>query len=208
MNLGPGGKQAVMRTTSFQCNGETICQPMVFPMDHADPQLRGKQKGVKQALVERNLWRNGLTLRCKTGECNEEHTCCASAILGNQPDFLSQKSLVQEVIERHGHLCLFFPKYHCEMNFIEFFWGATKKYLRDNCDYTFEGLKARLPAAMESVQLHIIRRWSNRMWRWVEAYDTGLSCQDAQRKVRNSSSYKYKSHRRPTERLGALLDQS
>ena len=32
-----------------------------------------------------------------------------------------QKSSVQEVIEAAGHLCIFLPKFHCELNFIEFF---------------------------------------------------------------------------------------
>ena len=32
------------------------------------------------------------------------------------------KSLVQEVIEAAGHICIFLPKFHCELNFIEFFW--------------------------------------------------------------------------------------
>jgi hypothetical protein len=38
-----------------------------------------------------------------------------------QPDFQQQKSLVQEVIEAAGHLCILLPKFHCELNFIEFF---------------------------------------------------------------------------------------
>jgi len=35
-----------------------------------------------------------------------------------------------------GHLCIFLPKFHCELNFIKFFWGVVKKYLYNNCDYT------------------------------------------------------------------------
>ena len=31
------------------------------------------------------------------------------------------KSSVQEVIEAAGHLCIFSPKFYCELNFIEFF---------------------------------------------------------------------------------------
>jgi hypothetical protein len=32
-------------------------------------------------------------------------------------------SLKQETIKGLGHLCLFLLKFHCELNFIEFFWG-------------------------------------------------------------------------------------
>ncbi|CAK5275047.1 unnamed protein product [Mycena citricolor] len=53
--------------------------------------------------------------------------------------------MVQEVVEDAGHLCLLLPKFHCELNFIEYFWGAVKKYLRNNCDYTFNTLKTNMP---------------------------------------------------------------
>ena len=43
-----------------------------------------------------------------------------------QLDFTSQKPLLQEYIESHGHLCDYYPKYHCELNFIEQYWGAAK----------------------------------------------------------------------------------
>jgi hypothetical protein len=54
----------------------------------------------------------------------------AETILASQPDFLEQKCSIAEIIEKAGHLCLFLPKYHCELNIIEFFWGATKRYTR------------------------------------------------------------------------------
>ncbi len=89
--------------------------------------------------------------------------CCLKRILEQESDFQKQKSLVQEVIEAAGHLCIFLPKFHCELNFIEFFWGLVKKYLRDNCDYTFDTLKENMPKALASVKLVTIRRWEHRM---------------------------------------------
>ncbi|OAX39442.1 hypothetical protein K503DRAFT_849509 [Rhizopogon vinicolor AM-OR11-026] len=80
-----------------------------------------------------------------------------------------------------SHVCIFLPKFHCELNFIEFFWGRVKKYLRDNCDGSFETLKANLPKALESVQ--------------------ALPTKEAQLQVQQFSSTKYnnKSHRRIPE---------
>ncbi|OAX34270.1 hypothetical protein K503DRAFT_699039 [Rhizopogon vinicolor AM-OR11-026] len=68
-----------------------------------------------------------------------------------QSDFKEQKSLVQEIIERAGHLCMFLPKFHCELNFIEFFWGRVKKYLRDHHDCTFETLKSFGSSVQQSI---------------------------------------------------------
>ncbi|KAG0144232.1 hypothetical protein CROQUDRAFT_47629, partial [Cronartium quercuum f. sp. fusiforme G11] len=46
---------------------------------------------------------------------------CWSKILGSQSDFASEKPLLQMVIEEVGHICLFLPKFHCELNPIEIF---------------------------------------------------------------------------------------
>ena len=43
-----------------------------------------------------------------------------------QPDCVSQKPQLQELIESRSHLCDFYPKYHCELNFIKQYWGAAK----------------------------------------------------------------------------------
>ena len=91
-----------------------------------------------------------------------------------QPDFQEQRSLVQETIENAGHLCIFLPKYHCELNFIEFFWGAVKRYLREHCDYLYEGLQANLLKALESVNISTIRKWEHRTMRWKNAYRGGM----------------------------------
>ena len=96
------------------------------------------------------------------GKCQSGATdCCAKHILDLQPDFKEQKSLVQEVIEASGHLCIFLPKFHCELNFIEFFWGAVKRYLREHCNYTFKTLQDNMPKALESVSIQTIQKWEH-----------------------------------------------
>src|SRR6266404_1579850 len=73
-----------------------------------------------------------------------------------------------------GHLCLFLPKFHCELNPIEYSWGMVKKYLCDHCDYSFNGLKDNLPKALDLVPIQTVRRWEHRLFRWLNAYREGL----------------------------------
>ncbi|KAF9502066.1 hypothetical protein BDN71DRAFT_1500217 [Pleurotus eryngii] len=149
-------------------------------------------KGIKQVLLERGLWPNkGLVMQCKS-------TC--------EPDFKEQRSLVQEVIEAAGHECIFLPKFHCELNFIEFFWGAVKRYLADHCDYTFDTLKENMPKALAAVEVSTIRKWEHRMQRWMDGYREGLGAKEAQFKVREFSSTKYTSHRRIPNQVAAVFD--
>lgn len=197
MNLNPGGKQARMRDGWFTQNGQKVIQPMIFPANH--PESPDQPKGIKQVLWERGLWTNRLKLKCQDKCQIGSNRCCARRLLRMQPDFQEQRSLVQEVIEAADHLCIFLPKFHCELNFIEYFWGAMKKFLRDHCDYTFPTLQENLPKALESVAVKTIRKWEHRTWRWLEAYDDGLAAREAQLRVQKYSSRKYKSHRRVPE---------
>ncbi len=105
-----------------------------------------------------------------------------------------------------GHICIFLPKFHCEINFIEYFWGAVKRWLREHCDYTFDTLRANMPKALKSISVELIRKWEHRAWRFIDAYSEGLGAKDAQAKVRAFSSCKYTSHRRIPERLARALD--
>lgn len=52
--------------------------------------------------------------------------CCAKRVLSLQQDFIDEKPLLQTYIEKAGHVCLFFPKFHCELNAIELYWGFGK----------------------------------------------------------------------------------
>jgi hypothetical protein len=60
--------------------------------------------------------------------------CCAYQVLSLQDDFVNEKPLLQHYLEGHGHVCLFLPKFHCELNPIEMLWGYVKyceSYLTD-----------------------------------------------------------------------------
>ncbi|KAF8235259.1 hypothetical protein L208DRAFT_1258059 [Tricholoma matsutake] len=175
---------------------------MVYPADHL--MNLNAVKGIKAILMERSLYTECLRGKCK--KCTSD-IFCDKWILELQPDFQQQKSLVQEVIEAAGHLCILLPEFHCELNFIELFWGAVKKYLCDNCDYTFDTLKDNMPKALESVQLQTIRWWEHQMYRWMDAYRADMGTMDAQKQVRKFSSTKYKSHRCILGNVARTFDQ-
>ena len=96
--------------------------------------MPGWFKGMEIIIWERGLWPKGVSdllsqcpgFRCLPG-CTD---CCCRRILFIQPDFISQKSQLQELVESCGHLCDFYPKYHCKLNFIEQYWGAAKLRFR------------------------------------------------------------------------------
>lgn len=164
---------------------------MVYPPSH--PQYPNMPKGIRAVFTEQGFYQSGLH-----GKCNKKcvlEDCCNKWILENQPDLQAQKSLMQETIEATGNLCLILPKFHCELNFIEFFWRAVKKYLCDNCDYTFDTLKENMPKASESVSVHTIWCWEHHMFCWLEAYRSGLGTTEAQQQVKKFSSTAYQSHR-------------
>ncbi|POW17050.1 hypothetical protein PSTT_00862 [Puccinia striiformis] len=52
--------------------------------------------------------------------------CCWSQIMANQSDFLAERPLLQTIIKEAGHVCLFLPKFHCELNPIELLWAYIK----------------------------------------------------------------------------------
>ena len=185
MNVNPGGKQPIMRDTVF--DGQV--QQMVFPDDHPDASLRGKAKGMRAVLQERQLWKERMIGFCNSNTPTSD-SCCMRHVLEKQEDFMNQRCALQELIEGHGHKVIFYPKFHCELNYIEMYWGAAKRYARMNCDYTWKGLQEVVPKALDSVSLTQIRRYARKSFRYIDAYRKGLSAKQAAYAVK-----KYKRHR-------------
>ena len=115
MNLNPAGSQPVLRDGWF-LDGET--RKVQKMQDN-----NGVPKGIMAILKERNIWPEGrFVLQCKD-RCIST-SCCAKTLLANQPDFLAQTSVIEETVKRGGHTVSFYPKFHCETNFIERYWGV------------------------------------------------------------------------------------
>ena len=105
--------------------------------------------------------------------------CCARRLLLVQPDFQSQKCEIEEFItsSAHGkhHLVIYYPKYHCELNHIEHFWCNAKKWERENCQYTLEDLRRRVPRALASVPNKTILAYYYCCQQKMDLYREGLS---------------------------------
>jgi hypothetical protein len=132
-----------------------------FYFDEKNPTMNGWFKGMEQIIRERGLWPEaGLLADCPGHKCSSERNdCCCRTLLYNQPDFVSQKSELQEFVERRGHLCDFYPKYHCELNFIEQYCGAAKLRFRTaGRAATIDDMKKKVLACLDDIPIKQIRR--------------------------------------------------
>ena len=169
---------------------------MQFPADYEKVDLRNQPKGAKQILLERGLWRDGMLKNCQPKCTDGRKDCCAIQTLSNQRDFQTQQGRLQEMIERAGHKVVFYPKFHCELNFIEYFWAAAKRYAREHCEYSLQGLRKTVPKAIESVPDHTIWRYHQKSLRIMRVYREGIEYGSADFVQRV-----YKSHRRVTKQF-------
>jgi len=104
--------------------------------------------------------------------------CCARRLLSLQPDFMAQVCEIQEIIETASgnlHRAVFYPKFHCELNHIEYFWCHSKRHARENCDYTIEGLRENVPAALAHISNDTILACFNSCMRKMELYRQGVA---------------------------------
>ena len=104
MNVGPGGKQPKMRDTVWDGGVQKL-------VDNC-----GTPRGMRVVLEERGVDTTGM----KAKEMRDA--------LKHFPDFKEQKTILEEYIEQRGHLCIYYPKFHCELSPIERVWCQSKKH--------------------------------------------------------------------------------
>jgi hypothetical protein len=146
-----------MRTTRF--GEDQRIQQLYFDHDH--PTMPGWFKGMEIIIRERGLWpEKGMNAQCDGFKCVAGKTdCCCRRLLFTQPDFVGQKSHLEELITSRGHICDFYPKYHCELNFIEQYWGAAKLRYRNSPKTTdINEMEANMKACLDDVPLLQIQR--------------------------------------------------
>jgi hypothetical protein len=120
--------------------------------------------------------------------------CCARN-LAAQRDFREQKGSLQAALEAGNQEVIFYPKFHCELNFVEHYWCAAKWYTREHCDYTLNGLRKGVTEALYSFTSASVNRYFKRCMRVLDAYTDGLSYGTEAFKNRV-----YKSHRQVVDK--------
>ena len=135
-------------------------QPLYFGPDHP---RAGIFKGMAVILQERGFTEESkLCAECPKFKCKPGETkCCCRRVLYSQPDFVAVESLLETHCKARGFSVIFFPKFHCELNFIKQCWGYAKQIYRHFPPSSKEAdLEANLLEALESVPL-------TSMWQFV-----------------------------------------
>ncbi|KXN90727.1 Isoleucine--tRNA ligase, cytoplasmic [Leucoagaricus sp. SymC.cos] len=81
----------------------------------------GLPKGLQQTLEECGFTSKDLPKQAKCSPvCPwDNYNCCMAHLLSRQEDFANQISMLKKIIVDAGHICIFLPKFHCELNLIE-----------------------------------------------------------------------------------------
>ncbi len=167
MNVNPGGKQPAMRQTVYNGN----IQEMTLP--------NGTAKGMKMVLEERGVCTKGMVAKDMT------------ARLKTYEDLKNSKTILCELIESKGHMCVYLPKFHCELNPIERCWCQAKKYTRAYSNGSIVRLRKIVPEGMETATKDMIKKFFQKSKDYKTAYREGYTTENVDSIVKL-----YKSHRR------------
>ena len=123
--------------------------------------------------------------------------CCQRMLLSRQDDFKGQQCMLAEICNSFSTVgqrveAIFLPKFHCELNCIEFLWGFMKRRVRCQVSGTISqhDFLRIIKEALVSCPVIMIRRWYRRMWKLVHLYEVGLPIT-----VAKYICKKYSSHR-------------
>ena len=145
--------------------------------DSASGKAVNKHRTLVSALLSMNEYELSMSLpdlsptsyQASCIECS-----CCYCVLGRQRDFLEQpeqrSSGIEEAYSKFNcehnskHRCLFLPKLHPELNYIERIWGRMKYDTRLHCDTKFDTMVRNIAAAMgeDNLPIAMIRRFSQR----------------------------------------------
>ena len=145
-----GGKQRIMR--------DPVWQGRVHKMNYS----LGVAKGMRVVLQERGVD----TSRMVVEDMRKA--------LAEMEDFKNEKCLIEHFLISKGHIPIFLPKFHPELNPIERVWAQLKRYTKAHCKYTLPLLRKDIPNVYDSVTLENIQNHFRKVRHFMFAYLDGL----------------------------------
>ena len=117
--------------------------------------------------------------------------------LSEHSNFRDEKSMVEWMLAKKGHIPCFLSMFHPELNPIERVWAQLKCYTKAHCKYSLPSLPKNIPQAYDSVTLENIknhfREVRNYMFGHLEGLTPGKELDQTLLKLYKSA---VKSHRR------------
>ena len=118
------------------------------------------RKGDETGLKERGIDVNGLNVDRMREKLSEFE------------DFSNQTTLL-ELAHTKGHICLYLPQYHCELNPIERNWCHAKKVARQNVNGSIVRLR-EIVTSLDAVSIEMMNKFF-RTCDYEMAYRSGCS---------------------------------
>lgn len=94
--------------------------------------------------------------------------------LSQHQDFKFEKSEIEKFLLRKGHIPVFLPKFHPELNPIERVWAQMKRYTRAHCNYSIQSLRRNIPDAFNSITEENIANHFRKVQHYMFGYLEGL----------------------------------
>jgi hypothetical protein len=113
---------------------------------------------------------------------------------------MKQQSWLHEVAEEFGVSIIHYPRYYCELNYIEMIWCFLKRQLRRNCTFDFGALNVQMPIVLESIPKDFFRKASDHCFTYMQWYRKGLTGGALEYAMR-----KFKSHRAISVETAAIV---
>ena len=114
--------------------------------------------------------------------------CYTDNVLTMELDFKNQKSWLSETVEKYpGCQLIFYPKFHCELNFIEMVWPWAKAHHRSTCTYKYNDLKTGLTVKFDELMpISCVRKAFDQCLRFMHGYRSGLFGHVLEHAVKNT----------------------
>lgn len=182
------GQKSVWDELMSRCKGKVVgkCKECLKSQAKKDAErwvAEAEVMGQEDLLAEDNI------TQAHAPESSEpvSNWCCMHRVLSLQDDFANEKPMLQHYVEGRRHICMFLPKFHCELNPIERLWGYAKyrksftflfalilmitfKGYRNVSDGKFTTAKQIVPQCLDMCDTTTIRCFFQKSWRYMDAY--------------------------------------